>query len=78
MCAPVRENIHNMCVDTRGGQKREFRILHLELELQVVMSHLMWPLGIELQSSARAASLLNCSVHLFSPNRDREMGFPVY
>lgn len=34
----------------------------LELEFTVVVSQLMWVLGMELGSSARAASALNCWV----------------
>ena len=32
----------------------------MKLELQVVVNHLMWMLGTELESCARAASNLNC------------------
>lgn len=42
----------------RGGQKS--MLDPLELELQPVMSYLMWALGTKLQSSARAVYTLNC------------------
>jgi len=40
------------------GQKRASDLL--ELELQVVVGCLMWVLGTELRSFARAANTLNC------------------
>jgi hypothetical protein len=42
-----------MCTaSASGGQKRVSK--HLELELEVTVSCLMWVLGIELRSSPRA------------------------
>lgn len=46
------------------GQKRVSD--PLELELQEVVSHLIWMLGIELRSYGRAVSALNLS-HLSNP-----------
>ena len=42
----------------QGDQKRASD--PLELELEVVVSPLMWVLGTELGSSARTACILNC------------------
>lgn len=49
---------YHMCVYAYGRQKVWES---LELELQVVMSHLMWVLGTELWPSKRAASPFNFS-----------------
>lgn len=45
-------------VSTYRTQKRMLDTLQLEVE--VVVSYLMWLLGIEPRSSARAANALNC------------------
>lgn len=46
-----------MCVDAKGGPKKVLD--PLELDLQVVMSHLKWVLGTKLRSFERDASTLN-------------------
>lgn len=46
-----------MQVPEKAGRGHQ---ITLELELQTVVCHLMWVLGIELWSSARAAYSLNC------------------
>ena len=56
MCAFV--NVCHMSADTCRGQKRASE--PLELELQMVVSFLMWVLGTELKSSGQAGSALNC------------------
>lgn len=50
-------NICYMYAGTHVGQRRMPD--PLELELQVVVSLLMWVLGVKLESSERAASDLN-------------------
>lgn len=46
-----------VCGVTHRSQKRVS--VHLELELQAVVRYLMWMLGIELRSSARAIHALS-------------------
>ena len=47
----------HMYVVVYGGQKKVLE--SLELELQVIVSHLMWVLGTKFQSSGRGVSTLN-------------------
>lgn len=51
--------------DANRGQKRAFSLL--ELELQVVVSSLMWVLGTEPKSSVSSASALNLNHWANSP-----------
>lgn len=48
----------HMSANTLGRQKSISD--PLELELDVVVSHLMWMLGAELRPSARAPNAFNC------------------
>lgn len=50
----------SMCLNivAHGGWKKVSVLL--VLELQVVMSHLMWVLGTELRSSVRTVYIFNC------------------
>lgn len=50
----------HMCMGDYRSQKRVFH--YLELELQVVLSFLLWLSGITLRSSGRAIRALNCRV----------------
>lgn len=52
------EYVHHVCSDAHRGKKRVLD--PLTLELQVVVSHSSWVLGIELRSPGRATSILNC------------------
>jgi hypothetical protein len=58
-----------MCAGICGDQKRTLDLLRLEL--QAVVSHLMWMLGIELLSSGKTGSTLNSSTK--SPIFSREI-----
>jgi hypothetical protein len=49
--------MHHMCVEAHRDQK--MALDSLELESQMVVSHLMWVLWIEPGSSARAANAPN-------------------
>jgi hypothetical protein len=46
-----------LCVGGQAGQKRPSE--HLEIELEVVVSHPLWALEIEFQSSIRIESVFN-------------------
>lgn len=57
MCVNVfPEYVPHVSPGAQTGQKRSSE--HLELELQIVISH-SWVLGTESRSSPRATSLLN-------------------
>lgn len=50
-----------VCIHKCSAQGDHQRVSDpLELELEVVVSPLMWVLGTELGSSARTACILNC------------------
>ena len=55
-CACLPVYAQQMCT-ALGGQKRVLDIL--ELQLQVVVSHLMWVLETKLRSSTRTINALN-------------------
>lgn len=51
-------NVYYMCVAAHGDQKKALD--HLELELQMALSHLMWVLGTQFLSFGGVGSTLNC------------------
>lgn len=57
LCAYLCENIRLLHVDAHEGQKKSD---YLMLELQMVVSHLMWVLGTEFWASGTATSSFNC------------------
>lgn len=57
VCVCACAHMHRMCTGVFGGEKRVSGLL--EPEFRVVESCLMWVLGTELKSSARAASSLD-------------------
>lgn len=56
MYVSVCRNMH-VSADIHKGQKRA--LYPLGLELQLVLSHLMWVLGTKSRSSVRAVSAVN-------------------
>ena len=57
----MHKNVHVNAV-VPGGQEKA--LVSLELDLQVMVSSLVWAPGTKLGSSARAAIALNCRVIL--------------
>lgn len=51
-------NVYYVCVAAHGDQKKALD--HLELELQMALSHLMWVLGTQFLFFGGVGSSLNC------------------
>lgn len=64
ICVHACQYVYHVHLGAHEGQKRAWE--SLELELQEVVNHPVWILGIESQSSARVASTQFLS-YLFSP-----------